>query len=465
MTATPSAAAPLTEESIQSLRERLRGEAIAPSDPAYDEARRVYNAMHDRRPALVVRAVGVADVLATVRFTAERGLPLAIRGGGHSVPGFGTCEGGIVVDLACMRGVRVDPARQTLRAEGGCTWGDVNHAAHAFGLATTGGIVSTTGIAGLTLGGGMGYLMRSLGLSCDNLVSADVVTADGSFLTCSEEENGDLFWALQGGGGNFGVVTSFEYRLHPVNEIYGGPIFFPLEAGVLQGWREFIFSAPEPLGAVLGLTLAPPLPFLPREWHGKPVCALIVCWPGKAAEGESLLTSLREWGPIVGSHVGPMPYPVINTLFDDLVPAGLQQYWKGSFAHELSDAAIPVHLEHASRTPCPESGTFLFPMDGATRRVAPDAAAFANRDVALANVVAGAWPDPRDNEANVRWVRAYHAALVPHSEEGGYVNFMDVDDQGRAAVNYRESYARLRRVKRKYDPENLFRINHNIPPR
>jgi FAD/FMN-containing dehydrogenase len=263
-----TAIAALMESDIEGLKASLRGELIQPDDENYDVARKVYNAMHDRRPALIVRVAGVADVIAAVRFAGDHDLLLAVRGGGHSIPGFGTCDDGLVVDLSRMKGIRVDPERRTVRTEGGCTWGDLNHATNAFGLATTGGIVSTTGIAGLTLGGGLGYLARSCGLCCDNLISADVVTADGSFVTCSEDRNEDLFWALRGGGGNFGVVTSFEYRLHPVADILGGPTFFPLDGDVLRGYRELMSEAPEDLGALLGLALAPPLPFIPEEWHG-----------------------------------------------------------------------------------------------------------------------------------------------------------------------------------------------------
>jgi FAD/FMN-containing dehydrogenase len=276
----------MSEVRTGELEERLRGQIIQPGDPTYDEIRKVYNGMHDRRPAVIVLAAGVADVIATVRFAREYDLVLAVRGGGHSAPGFGTCEGGLVLDLRRMRGIRVDPGLRTVRAEGGCTLGDVNHATYAFGLATPFGIASTTGIAGLTLGGGIGYLTRRCGLSCDNLLSADVVTADGAFITCSAEREEDLFWAIRGGGGNFGVVTSFEFRLHPVADILGGPIFFPLDGDVVRSYRDFILDAPEELGALFAFTMAAPLPFLPEKWHGKPVSAVIACWSGAIEDGE-----------------------------------------------------------------------------------------------------------------------------------------------------------------------------------
>jgi FAD/FMN-containing dehydrogenase len=392
-------------EAVAKFKEGLRGELIQPQEAGYEEARRVYNAMHDRRPAVIVQAAGVADVLSTVNFAREHGLVLAVRGGGHSSPGFGTCDGGVALDLRRMKGIRVDPERRTVRAEGGCTWGDLNHATCAFGLATTGGIVSTTGIAGLTLGGGIGYLVRRCGLSCDNLVSADVVTAEGRFVTCSEAREPDLFWALRGGGGNFGVVTSFEFRLHAVRDIVGGPTFFPVDGNVLQRYDALIRNAPEDLGAVFAFTMAPPLPFLPEAWHGKPVSAVVACWSGDREAAEKALAPIRELGKVVGSYVGPMPYPAINCLFDALVPAGLQQYWKGNFTRELSAGAIQAHLEHAVKVPCIESGTFLFPMNGVCQRVSLESTAFPYRDAAYSTVIAGAWPNPADNERNLRWVR------------------------------------------------------------
>ncbi|HXG94533.1 MAG TPA: FAD-binding oxidoreductase [Blastocatellia bacterium] len=463
-TSTGGAAHPLDEKSISEFKTNLRGELIRPRDDGYDEARKVYNAMIDRRPAMIARCANVADAISAVNFARRNNLLVAIRGGGHSVPGFGTCDDGLVIDLSRMRGIRVDPARRTVRAEGGCTWGDLNHAAHAFGLATTGGVVSTTGIAGLTLGGGMGYLMRQCGLSCDNLVSADVVTADGRFVTCSEDKEQDLFWAIRGGGGNFGVVTSFEYRLHPVKEIYGGPTFFPLDGHVLRGFQDWILNAPEQMGALFAMTLAPPLPFIPDEWHGKPVSAVIACWNGSPAEGEELLKPTRQWAEVVGSFVGPMPYPVINTLFDELVPAGLQNYWKTNFTRAISDDAVEAHLDNAARTPCVQSGAFIYPFDGAIHRAAADETAFAYRDANFCTLIAGAWPDAADNERNTKWVRDYYEALRPYSEEGGYVNFMTDDDQSRIRDNYQQNYDRLVEVKKRYDPANLFRMNQNIEP-
>ncbi|WP_455372682.1 FAD-binding oxidoreductase [Limibacillus halophilus] len=451
-------------EKIEALATAIRGQVIDPDHSEFDEARQVYNAMHDLRPGLIVRASGTADVIETVRFAAEENLLLAVRGGGHSVPGFGTCEGGLVLDMARMRGLRVDAKRKTARAEGGCTWGDFNHGTQPYGLATTGGIVSTTGIGGLTLGGGMGYLTRQFGLSCDNLVSADVVTSSGEIVTCNSEENEDLFWAIRGGGGNFGVVTSFEYALHDVGEIFGGPTFYRLDPGVLESYLALMKEAPEELGAIFALALAPPLPFVPEEWHGKPVAAVLACWNGEESREEAIKEQLSGLGPMVGQALWRMPYPVINTLFDELLPRGLYHYWKANFARSIPDEAIAAHIEKAADTPTIESGTFIMPIDGACHRVDPADTAFAYRQCDWSVVVAGAWSDPADNGANTEWVRDYYNALEPYSEDGGYVNFMSDDDQGRVESNYGPNFQRLQRVKAKFDPDNRFRVNQNIAP-
>ncbi|MFE5711406.1 FAD-binding oxidoreductase [Streptomyces sp. NPDC056501] len=452
--------------SIEQVQERVRGAVVTPGDDAYDEARTVYNAMIDKRPSVVVRCVNAGDVIAAVDYARENELDLAVRGGSHSVPGFGTCDGGVVADLSGMRGVRVDPARRTARAEGGATWGDFNAATHAFGLATTGGIISTTGVGGLTLGGGIGYLARGLGLSCDNLISADVVTADGRLLTASEDENADLFWALRGGGGNFGAVTSFEFRLSPVKDIYGGPILYELDdaATVLRSFADYIGGAPEELGGFPAFQLAPPLPFIPENRHGDPFTLIVACWSGPPDEGPRALQAFHDFAPVVAEHVGPMPYPALNSAFDALVPPGLQHYWKANFVTELSDDAIAAHVQHAPRLPSVNSTVHIYPIDGACHRVAPDATAFAYRDASFATVIAGMWPDPAANEANTAWVRDYYEATAPHSEEGGYINFMADDDQSRIRANYKTNYDRLAEVKRTYDPGNLFHLNQNIKP-
>ena len=451
---------------VQGLRDQVRGETITPDDADYDEARRVYNAMIDRRPSVVVRCEGTGDVVAAVDYARENGLAVAVRGGSHSVPGFGTADEAVVIDLCRMQRVEVDPARQTARAEGGATWGAFNDATHPHGLATTGGIISTTGVGGLTLGGGIGYLSRGCGLSCDNLIAAEVVTADGRVVAATEHENEDLFWALRGGGGNFGVVTAFEYSLHPVREIYGGPMFFELDAAgdVLRFYREFIQDAPEHLGGFPAWQIAPPLPFIPEDRHGEPFIAFVACWSGPLEEGEAALKPLRDVAPVVAEHVGPMPYPALNSAFDALVPPGLQHYWKANFVKELTDDAIAAHLEHGPKIPTVNSTVHIYPINGACHRVAPDATAFAYRDATYATVIAGMWPDPAENEANTQWVRDFYDATAPHSEPGGYVNFMAGDDQERIRDNYRGNYDRLVDVKRRFDPGNLFHLNQNIRP-
>ncbi|TMK16577.1 MAG: FAD-binding oxidoreductase [Actinobacteria bacterium] len=428
---------------LDELRTQVRGDVIATDDEAYEEARHVYNAMIDRRPAMIVRAANVGDVIAAVNLARESGLDLAVRGGGHSVPGFGTCDGGVVIDLSRMRGIRVDPASATARAEGGATWGDFNAATYPFGLATTGGIISTTGVAGLTLGGGI-----------------------GRFLVASERENDDLFWALRGGGGNFGVVTSLEFQLHPVKDIYGGPMFFELSEveNVLRFFREHIADAPEQLGAFPAFQIAPPLPFIPEDRHGDTFIAMVACWAGPLEEGERALKPFHDVAPVVAEFVGPMPYPALNSAFDGLVPPGLQHYWKANFVEQLTDEAIAAHAVHGPEVPAVNSTVHIYPINGAAHRVAPDATAVAYRNANFATVIAGMWPDASQNEANIAWVRNYYEATAPHSEAGGYINFMSGDDQDRIKANYRGNYDRLVDVKRRYDPGNLFHLNQNIKP-
>ncbi|WP_439939327.1 FAD-binding oxidoreductase [Nocardia sp. N13] len=451
---------------LDSLRADTRGTVTGPTDPGYDDARAVRNGMIDKRPEVVVRPANAGDVMTAVRFAADHGLSVAVRGGAHSVPGFGTADAAVVVDLSAMRDVRVDPVTRTARVAGGATWGDLNAATYPFGLATTGGIISTTGVGGLTLGGGIGYLARGLGLSLDNLVAADVVTADGTFHVASEKDDADLFWAIRGGGGNFGVVTSFEFRLSPVKDVYGGPIFFELDrAGDLfRLYREFIADAPEQFGGFPAYQIAPPLPFIPEERHGTTLALMVACWAGDLDKGEQVLKPFRDLAPSVAEMVGPMPYPALNSAFDDLYPVGLRHYWKASFATELTDEAIAAHVEHGSKVPAMTSTMHIYPINGACNDVAPDATAFAYRDASFATVIAGMWPDAADDERNTAWVRDYYEAIAPHSEEGGYINFMAGDDQDRIRANYKGNYDRLQQVKAKYDPGNLFRHNQNITP-
>ena len=445
----------------------VRGRIIRPGDADYDEARAVHNGMHDRRPAAVVQARDAADVVAAVAAAREAGIDIAVRGGGHSVPGFGTVDDGLVIDMSGLHDVHVDPANSRARVGGGATWGDVDHATHPFGLATTGGIISTTGVAGLTLGGGIGYLARAYGLSCDNLLSADVVTADGKLVTASDYQNEDLFWALRGGGGNFGVVTSMEFQLHPVGTIIGGPMLFDYEdaEAVFRFYRDYIEDAPEALGCFFGWQIAPPLPFVPEDRVGDLFCALVTCWNGPPEDADKVLQPLRNVAEVKAEHVGPMPYPALNSAFDGLFPDGLQQYWKADFVRDLPDEAIRTHVAQAANTPTVSSTMHMYSINGAVQRVGADETAFGHRDKAFAEVIVGAWSDPADNEANIRWVRDYYDAVHPYSgSDGGYINFMADDDAGRVEANFGRSYARLAQVKRTYDPDNVFHLNQNVVP-
>ena len=458
-------------DQLEQLRERVHGPVITRDDDsgAYDEARKVYNAMIDRRPAAVVRVANAGDVKACVGFARDHGLDVAVRGGSHSVPGFGTCDGGVVIDFSALRGIRVDPGARTARVDAGATWADLNAATYAFGLAVTGGIISTTGVAGLTLGGGFGYLARSLGLTSDNLLSADIVTADGRFLYVNGNEHPDLFWALRGGGGNFGVVTSFEFRLSRLKDVYAGPLLYELEhaADILRFYRDFITDPAIPRGLSLfpGFQTAPPLPFIPEDRHGDTFVFLLPFWSGPLAEGERIVRTFRDLAPVVAEHVGPVPYPAINAAFDALLPPGLHQYWKGNFATTLTDAAIDAHIAHGPLVPTVNSTAHIYPINGACHDPAPDATAWSYRGANFATVIVGAWPDPADDKPNMEWVRGYYEALAPHSDEGGYVNFMSEDDQHRVRANYKGGhYKRLAAIKRAYDPDNLFHLNQNIAP-
>jgi FAD/FMN-containing dehydrogenase len=454
-------------DTIQGLTERVRGRVITASDADYDDARAVYNAMHDRKPGAVVRCVDAADVMATIAAARDGGADLAVRGGGHSVPGFGTVDDGLVIDLSPMRHVLVDPDKGVAHVGGGATLGDVDHATYPFGLAVPGGVVSTTGVAGLTLGGGIGYLTRSVGLTIDNLLSADVVLADGRQVTASDYQNEDLFWALRGGGGNFGVVTSFEFQLHEVGDVVAGPLFYGFDdaAAVLQGYRDYIAVAPEQLGCFFGWQIAPPLPFIPEDRVGELFCALVTCWNGPHEEADEVLRPLREIAEVQAENVDVVPFPAMQSAFDDLVPTGMQNYWKADFTADLTDAAIAAHVEHGKRTPNVSSSMHLHPTNGAAQRVGADETAFGHRDKSFAPVIVGIWPDPADNEANIQWVRDYYDAIHPHSgSEGGYVNFMSDDDDQRAPENYGANYERLASVKATYDPDNTFHVNQNIVP-
>ena len=456
----------MPKPTLEELRSQTRGAVITSNDKGYDDARKVHNGMFDRRPDVIVAAEQVSDVIAAVSFARENNKDLAIRGGGHSAPGFGTCDGGVVIDLGLMRTVRVDAKAKTARCGGGTTWGDFNAATHAYGLATTGGIISTTGVAGLTLGGGIGYLSRKYGLSSDNLISADVVTAEGKVLVASAKENEDLFWALRGGGGNFGVVTSFEFQLHPVDMVYGGPIFYEVEhaKALFQFFRDYIQDAPLEFGGFPAWQVAPPLPFIPEDRHGDTFCAAVIHWAGQLDQAEKVIKGFRDIAPIVAEHVGPMPYPALNGAFDGLFPKGIRSYWKGSFANQLPDAAIDAHLEHGPKVPSASATMHLYPINGACHQIGPEETAFPYRETTYAAVYVSAWDDPKDDEGRIKWVRDYYNATAPYSESAGYINFMHDDDQGKTRENYGQNYSRLATIKKKYDPNNLFHLNQNIKP-
>lgn len=455
------------EASIDTLSGVFRGDLVLSSNPGYDAARTIYNAMIDRRPALIARCADVADVINAVNFGRANGLSIAVRGGGHNVAGLALCDDGLVVDLSEMRGIRVDPTRRIAHVQGGCVWGDVDHATHPFGLATPTGIISTTGVGGLTLGGGFGHLSRHYGLSCDNLISADVVTADGQFVTASASEHPDLFWALRGGGGNFGVVTSFEFQLHPVSTVYGGLLFYPVEQTeqVLRVFRDYMRQAPDALSAFFSFHQGPPAPFVPEHLHFRPMVAIVICHSGDLAQGEALVRPLREAGEVLADLVGPMPYPALNSMFDDLYTPGLYHYWKAGFVPTLTDGAIKAHAEHGPRVPSLHSTMHLYPQSGAIQRVGKTDTAYFHRDVEYVHNVVAIDMDAANMPRNMAWMRAYWDALQPHSDAGAYVNFMMADEgQERVQATYGDNYERLSRVKRQYDPDNLFHINQNITP-
>ncbi len=458
----------MNSETIATFGQSLRGALVGRDADDYDEVRALYNGMIDKRPLMIARCTDVADVVTAVDFARENGLLLAIRGGGHNGPGLGSCDDGLVIDLGEMKGVRVDPKARTVRVGPGCTSGDVDHATHAYGLAVPFGIVSTTGVAGLTLGGGIGYLARAHGLTIDNLLEADVVLADGSVVTASKDEHPDLFWALRGGGGNFGVVTSFLFQAHPVKMVYAGPVFWDAKDAVqiMRAYREFLPKAPEKLGSFVGLKTVPSMDPFPREGWGKRACAVISCFNGSVADGEKAMAPLLGQLPEpIFNWMGEMPYPAMQGLFDPFFPKGLQWYWKGDFVKSLPDAAIEKYVAEAAKAPSELSLVHLYPIDGAVHRVPVDATAWSTRDATWAMVIAGIDANPQQAGALTRWGRAYWEAVHPYNLPGSYSNFM-MDDEGDARVeaSYGDNYGRLAALKGKYDPANLFRVNQNIRP-
>jgi FAD/FMN-containing dehydrogenase len=456
----------LGEATLGEFAQGLRGELIRPEDPSYDEARSIWNGAHDKLPALIVRCSGVADVMRGVEFARSEGLPLALRGGGHSIPGFSTIDHGMVLDLSPMKGIRVDPNRRRIVTQAGALWQDLDPEAQAFGLAVTGGLVSTTGVAGFTLGGGIGWLVRKCGLTCDNLVGADIVTADGQYLHASEDEHPDLFWALRGGGGNFGVVTSFEFKANEVGPtVYAGIVFYSGDqaADVLRGFREAAAGAPDELSLAINLTTAPPLPFLPEDVHGKPIVAVLGVWSGRPEDGDAATLPFRRLAPVVVDLFGPMPYVAMQTLLDPLYPRGMRNYFRSAFFSDLDGATVDALMSTYAQKPNAPSELHIHHLGGAMGRVPADATAFGTRDREyMLNVVART-PGEDGYQQVVDWARMATAALGP--DAASYVNFTGEASEDRVRASYpAQTYARLMAIKGRYDPTNLFRLNQNIPP-
>jgi FAD/FMN-containing dehydrogenase len=452
---------------IEEFRLKLRGELIQPTDGGYDDARKVYNGMIERRPRLIVRCADVADVIAALGFARENRLLIAIRGGGHNAGGLGVCDDGLVIDLSPIRYVQVDPDAGTVRVGGGNTWADVDHATHAFGLAVPAGVISTTGVGGLTLGGGLGYLSRKCGLTIDNLLAADMVLADGRFVTADERRNADLFWAIRGGGGNFGIVTSFLFKAHRIHTDYAGPMLWDLSQApqVMKWYRDYITRAPDDINGVFAFMVVPPSPPFPEHLHHKKMCGIVWCYTGPMEKAEETFKPIRGSLKPAADFVAPIPHPALQTMFDALYPPGLQWYWKAHFLSELPDESMERHMKFAAEIPTMQSLMHLYPINGAAHRVKTKATPWAYRDAVWAQVIAGVDPDPANKERIVSWAKSYWEALRPYSAGAGYVNFiMDEGEESVKAV-YRDNYERLAAVKAKYDPGNLFRVNQNIRPR
>jgi FAD/FMN-containing dehydrogenase len=455
------------ETAVAAFKSSLRGNLIRPGEAGYDEVRKVYNAMIDKRPAFIARCVDAADVIAAVNFGREHNLLIAVRGGGHNGAGLGTCDGGLVIDLSLMKSIRVDSARREVRVEGGCTWGDVDHATYPFGLAVPTGFISTTGVGGLTLGGGVGYLTRRFGLTIDNLLEVDVVLADGRLVTANAEENPDLFWAVRGGGGNFGVVTSFLFRGQPAGPIiYGGPIFWPLEhaATVMRFWRDLILTGPEEINGWFGFHTVPPVEMFPQEHHLKKMAVITWCYTGDLDQAEQVFKTIREVAPTAIDFAGPIPLPTLQSLFDGLYPPGLQWYWNADFVTDLTDEAIDLHLQYANQLPSVHSTMHMYPINHAAQRVGKNDTAWSFRDANFVQVIVGVDPDPANNSRTIAWSKEYWRKMHPYSAGGAYVNMMMDEGQERVMAAYRDNYPRLAQVKAKYDPQNLFRVNQNIKP-
>ena len=449
---------------IERFAAQLRGKVILASDDAYHETRQVYNAMIDKRPGMFAMCKDVADVIASVNFARENELAVAVRGGGHNGGGLGLCDGGLVIDLSGIKYVRVDTSNNTVRVGGGNLWGEVDHATHAFGLAIPAGVISTTGVGGLTLGGGVGYLSRKYGLTIDNLLEADMVLSNGSVVTVNEEQHNDLFWAIRGGGGNFGIVTSFKFQAHELKTVFGGPTLWPIEKTeeIMEWFDGFIHEAPEDLNGFIATLVIAGLPF-PEALHNKQFCGIVWCYTGGAEKAKDLFKPVFEMNPVF-EHLGEMPYPAIQTLFDGLFPPGLQWYWRADFFNNLGPEIRKQHLNFGSKIPTSLSQMHLYPISGAAGRVTNEDSPWAYRDAKYAGVIVGVDADPASKEKITQWCKDYWEGLHPFSAGGAYSNFMMDEGQERVKASYKHNYKRLTEVKKQYDPDNFFRINQNIKP-
>jgi len=454
----------LDSTSIEIFQSKLRGKIVLPVDADYNETRKVYNGMIDKHPGMFVMCVDVADVIEAVNFGRENNLLVAVRGGGHNGGGLGLCNEGLVIDLSGIKFVRVDTSNNTVRVGGGNLWGEVDHATHPFGLAVPAGIISTTGVGGLTLGGGVGHLSRKYGLTIDNLLEADMVLADGSIVTVNENQNKDLFWAIRGGGGNFGIVTSFKFQAHPVKTVIGGPTLWPIEKTeeIMEWYHNFIHEVPDDLNGFIATMIIPGAPF-PEHLHNKQFCGIVWCYTGDSNKFEELFEPVRAKNPLF-EHVGEMPYPSIQTLFDGLMPPGMQWYWRADFFNELGEEVRAAHLKYGSNIPTPLSQMHLYPLTGAASRVGNEDTPWAYRDAKYAGVIVGVDPNPENASKITDWCKSYWEALHPHSSGGAYSNFMMDEGQDRIKASYKHNYSRLVEIKQKYDPNNLFKVNQNIKP-
>jgi len=452
---------------VEAFQTGFRGQLLFPGADAYDQGRKLWNGMFDRRPALIARCAGAADVISAVNFARDNRLQIAVRGGGHSFPGHSVCDGGIVIDLSSMKGIRVDPGERSARAEPGVKWIELDHETQAFGLATSGGTVSDTGIAGLTLGGGLGWLSSKHGLTVDNLLSADVVLADGRFLKANATKNSDLFWALRGGGGNFGVVTSFTFKLHPIDTLYGGPMLYELSetADVMKWYRDLIPTAPDDLTGFFAFLTVPPAPPFPEHLHMKKMCGVVWAYAGPQEKAEETFAPIRAFKKPALDFVGPLPQPALQSMFDALYPPGLQWYWRADFVNEISDDAISQHIRFGEALPTMHSTMHMYPINGAAARVGKNDTAWNYRDANWAQVMVGVDPDPANKEKIISWTKSYYDAVHPFSAGGAYVNFLMGDEgEERVKKTYGGNYERLVAIKKKYDPGNFFRVNQNIKP-